>query len=232
MLSGPLPVIFWLESEVGSCLEFCLEHDVIVTTAIITAGSALFGVILGQLLSRAAEHRRWFRQELHEACIRLLTAAEAARAEFVYVAILGPALREQLESDENMTRIRLAAKEVGVDLDSVDSTAVEPLLRLVEEKLKPGVYDKFGRGPRQQVEKAREVMEQVVLARHAVRLLGPEQVVQAGNHLSSTVMSLQRIGSKQSGIDELDKGYLDARDAFVEATRRALIPSGRFPLFR
>ena len=45
-------------------------------TASIAAIAALVGVILGQLLSRGGEFRKWLRAERHSACVRLLEAAE------------------------------------------------------------------------------------------------------------------------------------------------------------
>jgi transcriptional regulator NrdR family protein len=203
-----------------------------VTTAIITAGSALLGVILGQLLSRAAEHRRWFRQQLHEACVRLLTAAETARVEFVYVAAFRPAVRKQFESDDIVSRIQRAANEAGVDLPDMDASAMQALLRRVEQKVTPAVYREFGRDSVQQLQKAREVMEQVTLARNAVQLLGPKPVVQASDRLASIVIDIGKEDLDRDATDELHKTYLDARSAFVESARQALIPKNSLLLFR
>lgn len=48
-------------------------------TTIISAVAALAGVLLGSLLSRSGEYRKWLRTERHRAATELLAAGEAGR---------------------------------------------------------------------------------------------------------------------------------------------------------
>ena len=50
-----------------------------VNAAVITAIAALAGVVLGQLLARSGEYRKWLRSERHKAAAELLAVGEAIR---------------------------------------------------------------------------------------------------------------------------------------------------------
>jgi len=46
---------------------------------VISVAAALAGVVVGQLLSRSGEYRKWLRAERHKAGAELLAAGEALR---------------------------------------------------------------------------------------------------------------------------------------------------------
>jgi len=48
-------------------------------STIVSAGAALGGVLLGQVLARSGEYRKWLRTERHKAASEMLAAAEEAK---------------------------------------------------------------------------------------------------------------------------------------------------------
>lgn len=52
-------------------------YSVVVSSTVVAAIAALAGVLLGQVLARSGEYRRWLRAERHKASAELLAAAEA-----------------------------------------------------------------------------------------------------------------------------------------------------------
>jgi hypothetical protein len=54
-------------------------YSVAVSSTVIGAVAALAGVLLGQVLARSGEFRRWLRAERHKASAELLAAGEALR---------------------------------------------------------------------------------------------------------------------------------------------------------
>jgi hypothetical protein len=48
-------------------------------STVVSAGAALGGVLLGQVLARSGEYRKWLRTERHKAASEMLAAAETAK---------------------------------------------------------------------------------------------------------------------------------------------------------
>ena len=200
-----------------------------MASTIIAAIAALVGVGLGQFLTRTFEHRRWYRQELHVVCVRLLVSANAGRTESARDA----AVRQVLKKGINSPAVRdVIHQQLGIRgllerfqlLDSPEFLAAldDQLVAITE----PVFQDRFGRNEILRVEKAQEIFEQMNSSIAAVRLLAPKSVADAGARLVSATMALQ-VATTSETETKAAKEYTTARDSFIGEARMILIPRSK-----
>jgi hypothetical protein len=216
----------------GSVDAVSSSADIIARMAstIIAAIAALVGVGLGQFLTRTSEHRRWYRQELHVVCVRLLVSANAGRTEFARIAAVRQVLRKGINSPAVRDVIHQQLEDIPGLLERFQLLDSPEFLAALDDQLvaitEPVFQDRLGRNEILRVEKAQEIFEQMNSSIAAVRLLAPKSVADAGARLVSATMTLQAATTSDTEA-KAAKEYTTARDSFIGEARMILIPRSK-----
>ncbi|MGW1449651.1 hypothetical protein ACWCO3_15375 [Micromonospora sp. NPDC002411] len=216
--------------------------------ATLVAGVA--GLLLGNLLNRSMEFRKWRRAERHKACAQLLEACQttvnlAAFRHAVPTAVRA-GLQDPMEQFANLLRSqglkgqigRVFAKPVlkamvrrmnpeasGEDLRQSVSGMLASVAAHTEEPVVDFVAERLGAGASGQLTRMRESAHRLGMAIESVELICPDRVVQAARSLFDAALALVTDGQEDDLEQRLSR-YSEARRSFVLAARQDLV-SGR-----
>lgn len=220
-------------------------HDV---WEMVTPVVALLGLLVGNLLTRSTEYRRWLRVERHRACTQLLDAAESAMTDAAFHQAAATSLPELLEDSFEQFGRALATRRGRLFLRPLAWVVTRRLVRAmspeakgkevdrslagvldaVAARSKPQVGDflseRLGLGENGRLTHAREAAHRTSLAVEAVELICPDKVVDAGKALVDAALQLLlRESDVAASWDDRLAAYKTCRDRFVQSARRDLV---------
>jgi hypothetical protein len=192
-----------------------------VTAAVIASIAALVGVLVGQVLTRGTEYRKWLRQESHVACAKVLNAAAEIHGDSVFHA--------QLDRQLDSTRLERIIFEklssaTGEPTPNRDS-AIEQLLlsesKKVTGRIQETILKELDAGGSRRITLDRSRRLSLGLAVESVSLLGEPKVAQAAMTLKAAAFALQGV------LDEVEWNkrealYVVAQQLFVVSARQYL----------
>jgi hypothetical protein len=215
-----------------------------------TSMVGLSGLIVGNLLTRSMEYRKWRRTERHRACTQLLDAGQAAMtaAAFHQAATISTPLElessfekfaELLNSGPKgfilrpftrvVTKMIVRSMNPGTNAKELNGT-VAGVLSSVTARVEPPVVDfiaeRLGAGKSGRLTQLREAAHSLSLAAESVELICPRNVAEAGNSLTSAALALfVEEADEAASWDERLDAYNEARRKFVQAARQDLAPN-------
>jgi hypothetical protein len=213
-----------------------------VTTAFISACTALIGILIGQVLSRENEYRKWLRSELHGVCAEMLEAAEAAYTTAAMDSAIRGVISRKAENLDlrtdpaNREMVRQAASEIlgrpiganEVDgiLDQIESSGT------FRNKLRSGFLEKHDPGLEKWLTAFTGSQERVQLALAKVRLICAPEVVAAAERLRDKTLDVSHNSDINSDEWTTKSGaYQRTRNEYVAAARSQLVNGSRSKAF-
>lgn len=216
----------------------------------------LLGLLVGNLLNRSMEYRKWRRTERHKACTQLLDASHTAMGIAAFREAVPVAVREGLQDpfkrfsevleSGSQGRVRRFLTKSAVkaiarrmnpeasakDVDQTVSGLLASVTPQLEEPLADFLTERMGAGKSGRVTQLRETAYGLSVALESVELICPDEVVEAGRELFNAALAL--VGEETEGVawsERLDQ-YSQARRLFVATARHDLVPDGRFRIRR
>jgi len=192
-----------------------------MVTAIVSAAAALIGVLLGQVLTRDTEFRKWVRSERYKLCAEMLTAAEEARVEYTTQDVLRSQL-EKIAVKESITKAVEAIPNLSPEIRAqVEVQAWDK----ISGSLKDTIIHKIGRDPESDLAQDVVVMYRLGHATEAVRLLFSSSTSEAARQLRNAALELRKPGGDTpEAVDDAwgpsFETYKQARRTFIEKARR------------
>ncbi|NJC70831.1 hypothetical protein HC031_14055 [Planosporangium thailandense] len=214
----------------------------------VTPVVGLFGLLVGNVLNRSMEYRKWRRAERHRACTQLLNSGHAAMTAAVFhqaAATTTPLILEnsfdqftQLLNSGPKGRVlkplaRFGAKVLvrrmnpendSKDVDSAVRGVLESVTARVEQPVVDLITERLGAGKTGRLTQLREATNELGLAVESVELICPRTVAETGHAFSEAALALFEMESDEGpSWDERLGTYSAARRNFVRTARRDLV---------
>lgn len=194
---------------------------------------ALIGVIIGQLLARGGEYRKWLRTERHIACARLLEVCElihvrASNSDVVHAVAeqreksitVDSVAEAKLMMDQALARLAEQSELSEAQVASIREKTEELLPLEVAKAVHTETLGRFQADPVSWLSETSQSWERLTFARESLRLVAPSLVVAAADDLAAKASAL--VSSDVATFDERRSQYKASRRHFVEVARRFL----------
>ncbi|MGW4295066.1 hypothetical protein ACWEH1_18690 [Micromonospora chersina] len=204
--------------------------------AFVAAAAALAGVLIGQLLNRDAEYRKWLRSEQHLATAKFLAAARRAALLWEIEASIRKRVFDAADSSAPVADVRAAAERLAQDIGNeglragpeyvqlIDSVVHRVIEQRRKEKFSQA-RDLFAPDLPTWIRRQEEVAHEVTSAQSALALVCPDYVTTASLVLVTLLSSLH--DDRTLDLPSWKKEYFEATNSFVAAARRSLGTRGR-----
>jgi hypothetical protein len=194
---------------------------------------ALVGVIIGQLLARGGEYRKWLRTEHHVACARLLEVCELIHVRASNRDAIQAAAKRGAESItvDSVPEAKVMMDQIFAQLAehlSMPQAQVASMREETEKLLAPEllkavhaeILAKYEGDTVSWLSETRQSWERLTFAKESLRLVAPPAVVTAADDLAAKASAL--ISDDTGTFDERRSQYKASRHHFVEVARRFL----------
>jgi hypothetical protein len=186
--------------------------------AILAPSCAIAGIIIGQLLSREAESKKWYRQELFQACSAFLAAVDSLRLFAFSVWITNAELGKPPNSYIEILKredIKQAARDNMSSQLGRDPTEIEldQALTQVAHLYHRETIGKLGLSAEQAHVGYRESVNRVAAALTTVALLSPQDLAEAGQEVyGASIAYLELTPETENAAKE---AFYSARNNFA-----------------
>ncbi|MGW0430944.1 hypothetical protein ACWDV4_00110 [Micromonospora sp. NPDC003197] len=200
-------------------------------TALIGALAALVGIIIGQILARSGEYRKWIRAEQHKACASFLEACESIKLQHVtYTAIREVAtaagrsnLRKSPEIRahvRNMIEHQLGG-EYSSELSNEDlEEAIDLLFEHSSDEIDAALAKQgkasVGRDEKSHLDEVVAGTTRLMHAIESLRLICPDSVAEKADRLHIATLGFL---SAKNDHKEADRIYAQRRVEFTKEAR-------------
>ncbi|MBQ1020660.1 hypothetical protein KBX71_22670 [Micromonospora sp. D93] len=211
-----------------------------MSTPLISALAALFGVILGQLLSRSNEYNKWLRTEQHLACSRLLEASETLHMQQTMEVNTQRFVQQKF--DELVQALPASTRAVirehadiasGRPLEEEEFNALLPQVQRIlrgnpdlPASLRSKLDESLGREGKTTLTDLAAAAERLRAALESVRLVCPTKIIKKAEVL--VLVSVELSASDDSSWKVISRRFDACRSEFVTEVRRRLMGRRRF----